>query len=418
MFDLDKWQEIFATMQKNKLRTFLTAFGVFWGIFMLVVLLGAGKGMQNGVKREFAGEATNALWIDNGKTSIPYAGLQPGRRIEFDVRDMEIVQTQFGKSIDLMTPRNFMRGEYTLEWKDKNGSFRLYGTNQNWNKLNGEEVTSGRWLNPLDVQKQRKVIIIGDRVKEVLFGDSLNPMGEYITVKGVHFQVVGTFHTNGNNGRNEERAYVPISTFQNTFGDRNTINFFGVTTQTGVDITALEDKIRNTLSKKHKFSPEDTQAVEFYNNQENYDRFNGLFDSISIFIWFIGVGTLIAGIVGVSNVMLIIVKERTKEIGVRKAMGATPFSIVSLIVQESIFITAISGYFGLLSATGLLYGLQILIQQMESSGGQAPYFTRPEVDLSVAVSALVILVLSGAIAGLFPAVKAAKVKPIEALRAD
>lgn len=415
MFDFDKWQEIFATIRKNKLRTFLTAFGVFWGIFMLMLLLGAGNGMQNGVEAEFAEEAKNSIWIWAGKTTVPHNGTKPGRYIKFTNDDLRTLETGLD-DVEKISPRNRLMGEFTLNYKRKNGSYQVFGAQGDFFRINGEKLKAGRLLNKSDIAEQRKVIILGEKVRKVLFGeDESIGIGEYINVKGIPFKVVGVFTSNGNNGRNEERAYIPFSTLQNVFNQPNQVQTFVVTPRDNKPAIELENEIRATLARRHNFSPEDKQAVEIWNNEENYKRFQGLFKGIRMFIWVVGIGTLIAGVVGVSNIMMIIVKERTREIGVRKALGATPASIVSLIIQESVFITGIAGYIGMLMGIGLLDALRFLI---DASGAQLPYFTRPEVDLGVAISATLVLVIAGALAGLIPAVQAARVKPIEALRAD
>lgn len=413
MFDLDKWQEIWATMQKNKLRTFLTAFGVFWGIFMLVLLLGVGNGMQNGIFKEFGDQAINNVWIWDGKTSIPYKGMQPGRTIRFTNQDLEAIKREV-KEVGVLSPRNGLWGEYTINYKDKNSSYIVFGATHQFFKVNGEKLLQGRLLNLNDMLEKRKVVVIGEKVSKVLFGEA-NPVGEYLNIRGIYFRVVGTFKNPGNNGRNEERLYAPFSTFQSTFNQANQVQVFVVTTDNTIPAAELANKIKAVLAKRHNFSPEDPQAIGLYNNEENFQRFTGLFSGIKIFVFVVGVFTLIAGVIGVSNIMLIIVKERTKEIGIRKAIGATPFSIVSLIIMESVIITGLSGYFGLIAGIGLLDFIRFGI---EKSGAELPYFTRPEVDLWVALVATGILVLSGALAGLVPALKAARIKPIEALMAD
>jgi putative ABC transport system permease protein len=413
MFDIDKWQEILGTMRKNKLRSFLTAFGVFWGIFMLVMLLGVGNGLQNGVFAEFAGEATNSLWFWDGKTSLPYKGLQPGRTITYNNQDIEAIKREI-KEVELVAPRNGLWGEYTISHKSKNGSYIVFGASFEFFKINGEKLNKGRFLNLNDVIEKRKVIVLGEKVSRVLFGDQ-DPIGEYVNIKGIYFKVIGTFNSTGNNGRNEERLYIPISTFQTTFNHLNKVQAFVVTTNNEISAAELGKKIKDLLSKRHHFSPDDPQAVGMFNTEENFQRFMGLFTGIKVFVFFVGIFTLIAGVIGVSNIMLIIVKERTREIGIRKAIGATPFSIVSLIIFESIIITGFSGYFGLLFGTGLL---DLIRYGIEVNDAKLPYFTRPEVDLGIALIATVILVISGAFAGLVPALKAARIKPVEALMAD
>jgi putative ABC transport system permease protein len=304
-------------------------------------------------------------------------------------------------------------GEYTLSYGTKNGSFRVLGTSPEYFSIDVVNLTQGRLLNRNDMFETRKVVVIGNRVKEVLFKDK-EAIGEYINIKGVFFQVIGVFKKEGNNGRFEERAFIPFTVYQTVFNPSRSVHNIAMTAQSGTSAKELEEQVKNVLAKRHRFDPKDEQAIGMNNNEENFKRFQGLFSAIRMFVWVVGVGTLIAGIVGVSNIMLIIVKERTKEIGVRKAIGATPWSIISLIIQESVVITSISGYLGLLAGVGLLDGARYLI---ESSGAKLPYFTRPEVDLGVALAATIILVIAGAIAGLIPAIKAARIKPIEALRA-
>jgi putative ABC transport system permease protein len=318
------------------------------------------------------------------------------------------------EGVEVVAPRNWLWGEYTLTYKNKNGSFRVLATSQDYFTVDIVNLTEGRLLNRNDMFESRKVVVIGNRIKEVLFGDK-EAIGEYISIKGVHFQVIGVFKKEGNNGRFEERAFIPFTLYQTVFNPSRNVHNIAITAKAGVSVKEVQDKVRQVLSQRQKFAVEDEQAIGMNNNEEDYKRFQGLFDAIRLFVWVVGTGTLIAGIVGVSNIMLIIVKERTKEIGVRKAIGATPFSIVSLIIQESIVITAFSGYLGLLAGVGLLDGVRYLI---DSTGAELPYFTNPGVDVGVALSATVVLVISGAIAGLIPAMKAAQIKPIEALRAD
>jgi putative ABC transport system permease protein len=275
-------------------------------------------------------------------------------------------------------------------------------------------LVNGRVFNQNDAREARKVVVLGYRAKDVLFGDK-EAIGEYINIKGGFFKVIGYFKKEGNNGRFEERVFIPYATYQVIFNPAREVQAIALTAQPGVEVTQIENQVRGILAKRHRFDTKDEQAINLDNNQEEWKRFQGLFSAIKIFVSVIGVFTLIAGAVGVSNIMLIIVKERTKEIGIRKAIGATPWSIVSQILLESIFITSFSGYLGLLAGVGLLDGVSRLI---ESTGAKLSYFTRPEVDFGVALAATLVLVVAGAIAGLVPAIKAAKIKPIEALRAE
>lgn len=413
MFDLDKWQEILGTMRRNKLRTFLTAFGVFWGIFMLVLLLGAGKGIENGIWKEFGGGAMNSLFVGTGKTSLPWQGMKPGREIKFANDDLAAIRQQVD-GVEILASRNRLYGEYTIVNGTKNGSYQVFGANSEFFQLNGEKLGRGRMLNPLDGIERRKVIVLGEKVHKVLFGDSLG-IGKFVQVKGVFFKVVGTFTSTANNGRNEERAYVPFTTFQTTFNQYNQVQNIVMSSRKGTPVKELEEQVRRLMSVRHKFDPADKQAIYLENNEEEVARFEGLFTGIKLFVSVIGVLTLVAGVVGVSNIMLIIVQERTREIGVRKALGATPISIISMIVQESVVITSVSGYLGLLGGVALLDAMRYALEQ---AGGTTSYFDHPEVNIGVALSATALLVVAGAVAGLIPAMKAANVKPIEALRAE
>ena len=410
MFNLDTWQEIFATMQRNKLRTGLTAFGVFWGIFMLVLLLGAGKGMQNGIMKEFGGGAQNSLYVWGGKTSLPWQGLKPGRDIIFTNDDLQALRQQVA-GVDLVGPRNQLTGEYTIVRGTQNGSYRVFGTEPDFLRINGEVLQKGRMLNLRDLTERRKVIVLGERVRKVLFKDE-DALGQYVQLKGVFFKVVGIFTNTQNQGRAEERAYIPFSTFQITFNQYNKVQTMALSSTAGVSVAQVEGQVRRLMARRHQFDPTDKQAIGLNNNEEEVARFNGLFNGIRLFVLVIGVLTLLAGVVGVSNIMLIIVQERTREIGVRKALGATPGSIVSMVVQESVVITGLSGYLGLLAGVALLDFIRYLLDQ---SGGTTSYFDHPEVDVGVAVGATVLLVVAGAVAGLVPAMKAANVRPIEAL---
>ncbi|HEX8657580.1 MAG TPA: ABC transporter permease, partial [Hymenobacter sp.] len=299
MFDLDKWQEILGTMRRNKLRTFLTAFGVFWGIFMLVLLLGAGKGIENGVWKEFGSGAKNSLFVSAGKTSLPWQGLKPGREIKFTNDDLEAIRRQVD-GVELLASRNRLSGEYTIINGTKNGSYQVYGANAEFFQINGEQLARGRLLSPLDGIEQRKVMLLGEKVHKVLFGDS-SGIGKYVQVKGVFFRVVGTFTNTGNNGRNEERAFVPFTTFQATFNQYNQVQRIGVSSRKGTPVKELEEQVRQLLARRHQFDPADKQALDLDNNEAEVARFEGLFRGIQLFVSVIGVLTLVAGVVGVSN---------------------------------------------------------------------------------------------------------------------
>jgi putative ABC transport system permease protein len=412
MFDLDKWQEIFETIRKNKVRTFATAFGVFWGILMLILLLGAGQGLQNGVQRSMLLDAINSIWVIPTRTSMSYEGMPSGRQHPFSSEDLQAVADNVD-GIDLMSPENWLVGDYKVKYNNRTSAFGVYGVRSDYFDIKvTQKTTAGRTLNPLDDAGQRKVCIIGSRVVESLFPEGVDPVGEYLEIKGVVFRVVGTFKFEATGMDQAQRIYIPFSTFQQIFNPKKSVSLFAVTTAPGKEGKDLEKEMLAVLKKRQSIHPDDAQAFLVHNQEEQHKQVMGLFLGIKIFIWLVGMGTLAAGIVGVSNIMIIVVQERTKEIGIRKALGATPFSIVSLILQESIFITALAGYFGLFLGVVLLEGVNYA---MVSMGAQSDYFASPEVNFQVALSALAVLVISGALAGLFPAMRAANIKPIDAL---
>ena len=416
MFDLDKWQEIFNTIKKHPLRTLLTAFGVFWGIFMLVLLLAAGKGLENGVNQNFSSMAKNTMWIWGGKTTIPYQGMKPGRYVIFKNDDYEYLRKQIPEILYIAAGKTLI-GDYTVNYKNVTGNFKVDGNVPDLNKVRPMKFPVGRFINQYDVDEKRKVTVIGSRVRELLFGQE-EPLGKYIQIKGVYFQVIGCFEVEnlGGSGRDDsEKIFIPLSTLQGTFNLPDRISVFGVTPKDGYDPLLVEEKVKMYLATKHLVSPKDKNAVGGWNSGKETQKINGLFSGITIFIWGVGIMSIIAGIVGVSNIMLIIVKERTKEIGIRKALGATPMSIITLIIQESIFITSIAGYFGLLAGVLLVEWFKGMLADAETKNS---YFTNPDIDFNVAIAATIILVISGAFAGLIPAIKAANINPIEALRAE
>ena len=408
MFDLDKWQEIFNTISKNKMRTMLTGFSVAWGIFMLVILLGSGYGLENGVRKEFEGDALNYISISSGVMSTAYKGMKPGRRIRFSNEDHDMLSTI--DNVDYSSTRTYIFQNNTLSYKSEYGNFDIFAILPEYRHVESLEMTSGRFLNKKDIDDYRKVVALGRLVYDALFKGGEDAIDKYVKVCGVPFKVVGVFDDPGMD-RDLQRVYIPISTAQRVFnmGDYIRSIHFNLEDGTVEESMQVIEEAREQLASKHKFDPEDTRALFIFNNLQNYQQFISLFASIRMFIWFIGAGTIISGIVGVSNIMMIVVKERTKEIGIRKALGATPFSIVSLILQESILITAVAGYLGLVIGVGLL-------ELISKSLPAVDYFANPEINMNVALIATGLLVAAGAVAGYVPARKAAAVKPVIALR--
>ena len=411
MIDIDKWREIFSSLSRHKLRTFLTAFSVWWGIFMLVILLGAGKGLSNSVEEDFKSDALSIIRLWAESTSQEYKGLPPGRRLRFSNDEFDMLSEVEG--VREMGNRYFLTGEYFIKYKNNSLSFDVQCVNPSYIKFENPELLAGRLLNQKDINEKRKICVIGIKVKEGFFPNGKNPIGEYLNIKGTDYQVVGVVTDTGWEGK-KRRIYLPTSTTQLVEG---TTRIHQLIVEMG-DVSleesqVIEERLRLNLATKMKFNPSDKQAIYINNNIENYNRFKSTMNMISGFIWFVGIGSIIAGVIGVSNIMLIVVKERTKEIGIRKALGATPYSIVSMIVQESIFLTSISGYLGLLCGMGVIISIQSFMKANEID---AQYFRNPEVDMQMVLTALVILIISGGLAGLIPALQAVKVNAVEAMK--
>ena len=415
MIDIDNWQEIGASLWQHKLRSIMIAILVSWGIFMLVFLLGAGKGLQNGVKRQFQGFATNSMWVWSWKTSIPYNGLPPGRQIQLTNDDFLQVQSQV-KGIETMTPRIGFWGTL-VNRKNKSGSYNVQGVSHEFYNISQVNLLKGRFLNLQDVNEKKKHVVIGRLVAENLFGAE-DCIGQYVEIKGVNFKVIGVFSSPslGEDAKeDEEEMHIPFSAAQQAFNFMNKIGTIILTVKDGYNAAEVENEVKAILRVNHKVDPKDDMAINSWSSAEQFQIFNGLFIGINGFIVFVAIGTIFAGMIAISVIMMITVKERTREIGVRKALGATPSSIILLIMQEALVVNIIAGIFGLIAGVFLIDSLGTFMQTM---GFENEYFHKPEVDLSVALIALFVLIFSGLLAGLFPAVKAANIKPIEALRAD
>jgi putative ABC transport system permease protein len=407
VFDADKWQEIMITIRKNKLRTFLTAFSVAWGIFILIVLLGAGKGLRNGASSQFSNDAQNSIWVNGGETSLAYQGLKPGRIIQLTNEDYDLIRSQV-KGIQNISSSSLTRQIRTVSYGNEHGAFGVRSCMPDHHYLENAQVVQGRFINEYDIENFRKVCAIGVPVQKALFKKE-DPIGKYLDVDGIPYLVVGVFYDSGR--EDMDRVYIPLSTAQRAYNAKQNINvvWLSVANATMEQTETMRKQIVKMMAAKHHFNPEDPKAMNIHNQFQEYKRIIDLLDGIRLFILVIGIMTIIAGVVGVSNIMMIVVKERTKEIGIRKALGASPFSIVALIIQESVFITGAAGYVGLVLGVGLLE----LFNKMDLD---SDFFKKPEVDFSIAVFATVLLVIAGALAGLFPAMRAARIEPVIALR--
>ena len=417
MFDLDKWKEIWSTLRSNRLRTFLTAFGVFWGILMLMAMLGFGSSIQSGSKKQMKGMATNLLWVWGQQTTEAHDGLPPGRAIRFNTDDIEILKRL--PSIEWLAPRlqpgGWMNAS-TVSHESKSGTFNVMGDYPQLKHIMSFEYEAGRFINERDIAEQRKIAVIGKAVREQLFAPEDNPIGKYIKISGVYFQVVGITRTlrSGQMGdRDATTVNVPFTTLKTAFNQGNRVGFWAMTAKPGTDGAELERQVREALGRHHRIAPNDQLALGSFNMFVMFGKFQTFFFVLQLVSWIVGGATLLAGVVGVSNIMLITVKERTKEIGVRKALGATPFSIVSMVMKESIALTAIAGLIGVAAGVFLLAGAEFAINQMPDSP-----LGPPSVSIGTVLRAVAVLVGAGALAGIMPASHAASIKPIEALRAE
>lgn len=406
MFNLDRWQEILDTISKNRLRTFLTAFSVAWGIFMLIILLGAGSGLKNGIEHEFMADAVNTLWINGGQTSMPYNGLKEGRIINLTLEDYEQIKRMPG--IEYISARARVGGSRMINYKKESGSFDIVTDYADGQHLENLTMVQGRFYNDKDCDEYRKVCTISTKVRDIIFKDE-DPIGKYILADGIPFNVIGVFYDQAD--RDMNRIYIPTSTAAKTYSDGNKLRVIWLvpTDKSIKNSNMMLAEIKSLLAANHSFDIDDRKAIYAVNNSVEYEKIMSLMTGIKIFVWIIGIFTIIAGIVGVSNIMMIVVKERTKEIGIRKAIGATPWSIIGMILQESIYVTAIAGYTGLVLGIGLL---ELISKNMP----EAPFFRNPEVDFKTAIYATLLLIFAGALAGFIPSRNAAKIKPIVALR--
>ncbi len=416
MFDRDRIDEVLQTLGKNKLRTALTSFGVFWGIFMLIVMLGSGQGLRNGVTRSFGGNATNAVYMWTQSTTKPYKGLPRGRSFNFLEDDIQAIKDNVPE-LDVLAPSAQLggyRGENNVSRGTKTGPFAVRGDFPDNRFIQIFKMSAGRYLNELDIKEKRKVCVIGQRVREILFNKDEDPIGQFIQVNGTYFKVIGAITVEKAGDDAEEKMqtiYIPFSTFQQAFNWGGRIGWFSLTAKPQYAASMVEEKVKKVLAQRHRIAPDDAGAIGSWNSEKEFSKIQGLFSGISALVWVVGIGTLMAGVIGVSNIMLIIVRERTREIGVRRALGATPASIFTQVITESVILTSFAGYFGLIAGVFLMEGINAAIE-----GQDTGMFYQPGVHLDIALKALGILIVCGALAGIIPARKAVSISPVEALR--
>jgi putative ABC transport system permease protein len=411
MFDLDRWQEIFETIRKNKLRTFLTSISVASGIFILVVLLGFGQGMQNGIQKEFEADATNRIWVWTQVTTKEFKGLNPGRSIQLRNEDYNNLSSLYNEEIEYKSDLYRVFG-VTINYKEEVVSYGINGISPNYQQIENQKIVLGRYINYADLETKNKVVVISNKIKNELLKDVENPLEEYLQLSGINFKIVGVYMDEGGE-REEDRVFIPISTAQSIFNGSNRIANLAFTIKLEKDFeTSLAvskqftEEIKQYLKQVHTVAPDDN-AINAFNTMEEAKRYYTLTSNIAFFFWFVGICTIIAGVVGVSNIMLIIVKERTREIGIRKALGAKPWSIIWMIMQESIFVTSVAGFAGLISSMALL--------EVVGPNIEVDYVLNPSVNFTMAITMVIVLIVAGALAGFFPAWKAATIQPIKAL---
>lgn len=421
MFDRDKWSEILEALTANTFRTLLTAFGVFWGIFILVILLAAGNGLENGVKQGFSGMATNTMFMWAQGTSKPYKGLPKSRQINFKNDDVPALKEKF-PDLKYVSPRNQLggyRGVNNVVRGTKTAAFNVNGDYPEFVNQESMKIVEGRFVNYQDIDLKRKVAVIGQGVIDGLYEKTEEVIGTYIKVNSVNFMVVGIYKIKSNNNGNAEEKqkniFIPFTSFQQAFNYGDRVGSMTITANDNVSITDLKPKILEFMKSRHSISPDDERAIGNFDLYAEFSKILGLFSILKFIAYFVGTLVLLSGVIGISNIMLIVVKERTKEIGIRRALGATPAAIRSQILLEAIFLTISAGMLGIATATGVLVIINKILDSMPSEGSM---FANPSVDLSVVFFALVILVGSGLLAGFIPAQTAIKVKPVDALRTE
>jgi len=413
--DLDKFHEVWNTISSNKSRSVFTAFGVFWGMFMLVVLVGAGTALERGISSQIESFSSNSCFMWSQRTSLPYKGFRKGRHWDMKNEDVQLIQSTVPE-LQYIAPMIFKGGgSNNVSRNDKSGSYQIKGMTTDYALIDRPRQILGRYINEVDIAEKRKVCVLGERVYEVLFPYGEDPIGKNIQVSGIYFQVVGVSGSYGNvniGGQAEETVILPFSTMQQVFNMGNAVHFLALTTQPGVKVKVLEDKVKTVLKAANNIAPEDELAIGGMNVEDMFTMFLYLGIGIVSLMWVVGMGTLFAGAVGVSNIMLVTVRERTKEIGIRRAIGATPKAIVGQVLIESVVLTLIAGIAGLMAGVGVLSLAGKFLE------GSNELIQNPQIDFGIAIGALVVLMIIGALAGLIPANRAVRIRAIEAIREE
>ena len=411
IFDSDTWQEIYGSIRKNKLRTFITILGVWWGIFLLVALLGAARGMENGFNKLFGNFATNSVFVWTQSTDTPFKGFQKGRRFRLTFNDIEVLKSEYSDEIKFLAPRNQTSNLIIKDFKS--GNFQISGDYPVLDKIQKKKLMYGRFINQNDILKEAKVCVIAEDIYKQLFEKNVNPIGEYVKINNIGYQVIGVYEPSNTISFDGDAAYIPFTTFQKVYNRANKIDWMMITANEGVDINQMEKDILLTLKNLHKVHPEDSRAFGSVNLGDRIGKVTGFIKGMQFLTWFVGIATLIAGVFAIGNILLITVKERTKEIGIRRAIGATPIEIRRQVILESVFLTSIAGMLGIFFGALVLFVIDTFFGQ-----GDDAALVNPTVNIPIILIAFAILIVLGTLIGMIPAFMATIIKPIEALREE
>ena len=411
LFDSDTWQEIYGSIRKNKMRTSITIIGVLWGIFLLVVLLGATRGLENSFNKLFGNFATNSVFVWTQSTDTPFKGFQEGRRFTLNMNDIEVLKSEYSEEIKFLAPRNQTSNLIVRDFKT--GTFKVSGDFPILDQIQKKKLIYGRFINQNDIVSIAKVTVISEDMYKQLFEIDELPIGQYIKINSINYKVIGVYEPSNTIDFDGDTAYVPFSTFKKVYNTANNIDWMMITAHEGTDIEQMESDVLLTLKGLHKVHPDDERAFGSVNLGKRIGKVTGFITGMQFLTWFVGIATLIAGVFAIGNILLITVKERTKEIGIRRALGATPKSIRQQIILESVFLTTVAGMLGIILGAFVLFIIDTKYGQGEDAA-----LVNPTVDIPIILIAVVILIVLGTAIGIIPAHMATVVKPIEALREE
>ena len=419
IFDRDTWQEIFGSIQKNKVRTIITVIGVLWGIFIYITLSGSANGLDNGFEREFENIAMNSMFVWAQSTSIPYGGFKTGRNPQLKLKDAQTLRNNIPE-IQFIAPRN-VRGVFDgtsgsqIVRGTKSSTYNIYGDFPEYTKIATKKIyDNGRFINQSDIDNARKVCVIGERTQKEIFEEDEEPVGKFVRINDIYFQVIGVHkYIQGGGFESDGDVFIPFTTFKKLYNTGENVEWFTIAAYDDADVVQVEKDVKQTLKRIHRVSPKDERAFGSFNLGEVFNRIMGFARGMTFLSLVVGIATIIAGVIGIGNILLISVKERTKELGVRRALGATPSEVRMQIILESVFLTVIAGIFGIVLGAFVLAGINAGTANLEDF----PY-TNPTVPISFVLGALAIMVTLGTLIGLIPAQRAVSIKPIDALREE